>query len=456
MLPIYSLLRIVGLSPERAFQGWFVIPFVLNFVSAAWALRRLGMEAAGVATGAFVFAFGLPIAGQFGHAQLLPRFFVPPAVVFAWEFLRWPRTSLLTACCACIVYQVYISIYIGFFLVLLLAAGLIVSIVRFGAQLPWERLFRPGRRIWYSRAAVISASLMLLLPLGLAHGRGVGGVSEDAVRGMAPTPNGWITPPVMSIAAPMLMDEESPPEVERRVFPGFVSLLAVGIGLFAAFRPGCLGNRSSAVAVAAWSALLLMLFVTTFGWIWLYLPVAMMPGGGTIRAIGRIVLVLLFPIAVAVAGCTDGIVNRAKRFGKTGPLLTGILAMAIVSADHWLSSADGERASSWGGERTLLADMVAKQDRIKLLIEQHPTPTLVYAYPVGQKIWVEQVFLQLETMRASQDVGIPCVNGFSGYSPLDWDYFGTKNELMMWLESHHVSGDKLAGLTLIGEASQTQ
>jgi hypothetical protein len=456
MLPLYSLLRLFGLSPERAFQGWFVIPFVLNFVAAAWALRRLGANSAGIATGAFLFAFGLPVSGQFGHAQLLPRFLVPLAVVFAWEFLRSPRTSLLAACCACVVYQVYVSIYIGYFLVLLLTSGLIVSVIRFGSQLPKERLFRPGRKVWLSRLAVIAISFIALIPLGIAHGREVSGVSGDDVRKMAPSPLSWITPPVMSIAAPLLMDEHSPPEVERRVFPGFIALLAAAVGLFAAIRLRSFGNWSSAVGVAAWSALLLMLFVTAFDGMWLYRPIVMMPGGTAIRAVGRIVLVLLFPFAVAIAGCSDAVVHWSARFGKTGTALVAALSLAIVSADQWLSSTDGERSSAWGGERTPLAEIVASQDSIKAQIEKHPNPTLVYVFPTGRDKWPHQVFLQLETMRASQDLGIPCVNGFSGYLPLKWDYFATRPELMMWLESHHLPAGKIAGLVLISEPSGEQ
>ncbi len=451
MLPLYATFRVVGFSPECAFQGWFVIPFILNFVSAAWALRRLGADAPGVATGAFFFAFGLPIAGQFGHAQLLPRFMIPLAVVFAWEFLRSPRTSRLAACCACVVYQVYISIYIGYFLVLLLATGLLVSIVRFGSQLPWEALCRQSRRVWYGRLAVIAASLIALFPLGWAHGRGAGGVGADAVRDSAPSPRGWLTPPHVSIMTEYLTDPRFPPDVERRVFPGFIALLAVGVGLFAAINSRSIGSRLTTIVLAAWSVALLMLFVTSFDGIWFYRPVVLMPGGDAIRALGRIVLVLLFPIAVVIAAGTDRVVGWAGRFGRMGTAVAAVATIAFVAADQWLSTTDGDRTPAWNGERSLRNQVVARQDQFKDQILQHSSPTLLYVFPNGRQTWGELVILQLDAMRASQDVGIPCVNGFSGYLPGDWSFFDNRNELMKWLESHHVPAERTTGLVLINE-----
>jgi hypothetical protein len=118
MLPLYSALRAGGLSPEEAFQGYFLIPFALNFASAAWAIRRLGFGPTAAAVGAYVFSFSLPLAAQLVHAQLFPRFLVPPALVIGWEHLREPKPWRAWVVVGCVVAQVYISAYIGYLLVL--------------------------------------------------------------------------------------------------------------------------------------------------------------------------------------------------------------------------------------------------------------------------------------------------------------------------------------------------
>lgn len=454
MLPLYSLVRVLGFSPECAFQAWFVIPFILNFAAAAWALRRLGAGPAGVAIGAGIFAFGLPISGQFGHAQLLPRFLVPPAVVVGWEFLRSPRTVRLAVFCACVVYQIYVSVYIGYFLVLLLSAGLAVSLIRYSSQLPWQDLLRCGKPIWFTRVAVIAMSGLALLPLALAHGKGIGSVGPDCVRFLAPPPGGWSWPPNVALATPLLTNPDAPPEGEHRVFPGFIVLLAVGLSLFQILRSPRFGGWRSAATVAAWSTASLMLLVTVFPELWLYRPITELPGGCSIRAIGRVVLVLLFPMGIAVADCIDGVVNWARRASPALAFGAAIAAIGLVSLDNWLTSPEGERASVWIGERTRREVLVAQQQQIQAAILKHPAPRLVYVLPStfhvpGRDLSIVLVITQLEAMRATQDLGIPCVNGYSGYFPNDWDYFRTRQEVLEWLQSQGVSRDLVVGLVIV-------
>ena len=60
--------------------------------------------------------------------------------------------------------------------------------------------------------------------------------------------------------------------------------------------------------------------------------------------------------------------------------------------------------------------------------------------------------MQVEVMRAAQDLGVPCVNGYSGYLPYGWDYFPDHPSLMKWLTGHHhLSPEQLRGLVLIGD-----
>ena len=62
------------------------------------------------------------------------------------------------------------------------------------------------------------------------------------------------------------------------------------------------------------------------------------------------------------------------------------------------------------------------------------------------------VNLQLEAMRASQNLGLPCVNGYSGYFAREWDEFRDYRALLAWLtEKHHVPPEVVAGLVVVGE-----
>jgi hypothetical protein len=123
--------------------------------------------------------------------------------------------------------------------------------------------------------------------------------------------------------------------------------------------------------------------------------------------------------------------------------------VAIVIADQWLEPTDGVRASDWEEGRLLRARIVIRQNRIQNAINRYPAPTLVYVYPSvgeGPSGWI---YVQIEAMRAAQDLGIPCVNGYSGYRPAGWEYFSDAHELVVWLQAQNTPPERLAGLVVV-------
>ncbi len=460
MLPFYTAMRATGLSPERAFQGHFVLCFVLNFAAAVWAIRRLGFGPVGAAAGAYVFAFALPLSAQLPHTQLFPRFFVPPAIVFAWEFLRTPRAWRLTAAAGCWAAQMYVTVYIGYFLAVLLLVGGLVAVVRFRRQLPWDELLRPGRREWRLRIVGVAAAGIAVLPLMVQHARGVGKMSKEFVAELAPKPGAWLTPPPNAGAFPELAEwtrlgNGMPDGAEQQLCPGFVPLAAVALGLLVVVRPGRLGRPASAVAVAAASAALIGLAFTRFEEMWLYGWIAHLPGVGGVRVIGRVVLVLLFPAAIAIAAGADLAVGLARRAGWLPAVFVALLALAGVAADQWLSRPDGPRAKGWQPMHFPLEVALTRQARLAEAIRKHPDPKLVHVFSTLGDGPLGAMGLQLEAMRASQDLGIPCVNGWSGYLPGGWDFYEDYRTLMNWLtERNTTPPEKLAGLVVVGEPNR--
>ena len=448
MLPVYVALRLAGLSPEGAFQGWFLAAFVLNYLSSAWVLRRLGLGAAACACGGYLFTFGLPVAAQLVHAQLSPRFLIPPALLFAWEFLGAPRLSRLIAFLACLVGEVLIGVYSAYFLVLVLGMGGLVAVVLYRSRLPWHNLLQPGGRM-DGPARITALAFLAILPLGIQHALSTGIMPVSTMREYAPHPSSWFSPPPIARASALLNDPDHLPDLEQRIFPGFVPLAAVATGLLAAFWTKRFGDRAGTVAVAAWSVALLVMLVTAFEDMWLYRSILAIPGGGTVRAIGRIVLVLLFPMAVIVASGVDWLVGRASRLGKIPAIAIGIAAVALVAWDQSLLNINGESAHEWGAARYTLQTAIAKQDAIKAVILRHPHPTVVYVFTPPDVSGPVFYIRQIEAMRASQDLGLPCVNGYSGYLPHGWKQFLNECEVMEWLVKTHAPPERLTGIVYV-------
>jgi hypothetical protein len=457
MLPVYAALRLAGLSPEGAFQGYFLVPFALNFAAAAWATRRLGFGPVGAAVCAYLFAFGLPLVAQITHLQLLPRFLAPPAVALAWEYFQRPRGRKFAAVAACVVGQLYLTVYIAYFLGVLLATGAALAAVRFRRQLPWPELLRPGRAEWVYRARVAGVAAVAAVPLLVFHAQGAGRVPIEFLRFFAPEPAMWLTPADAGAALPdagratgFALREAGG---ERQLGMGAIPLAALAVGLLAAVRPGPLGGRWAAVAVGAWATLLLALLVTRYGSFWPYELLTKLPGGAGVRAVGRIVLVLLFPAGLAVAATADALVRAAGRLGRVPAAAVAVAVLAAVATDQWLTPTDGPRSADWDPLRYSKAQAVARQARLVEAIRSHPNPRLVYVFPSAVADGpFANVALQIEAMRAAQDAGVQCVNGYSGYFAIGWSEFRGYRELLTWLtETNHLPPDVLAGLVVIGE-----
>ncbi|MGH6981486.1 MAG: hypothetical protein ACREFC_09795, partial [Stellaceae bacterium] len=164
----YVLARAAGAGKYAAFQIWFCTGFVLTYVSAYWCLRRFGLSPFGAAAGAFLFSFPLPATAQYGHAQLLYRLFVPPAMLaFDRAVTRRDRTAG-AACFLFTALQYAMTIYIGYFLVLLFGAYLIA--------MAWSRrlsrpLAPPPARRPVAAAAMLIAGLAVFALVALPYFR---------------------------------------------------------------------------------------------------------------------------------------------------------------------------------------------------------------------------------------------------------------------------------------------
>ncbi len=475
MLPLYAAFRAAGASPEGAFQGHFLTAAVLNFVVTVWALRRLGFGPFGAAAGAFVFAFGLPLVGRLPHAQLHPRFLVPPAVVFAWEFLRRPKAGRLAAVAVALVGQLYLTVYIGYFLALLLAAGFVVTAVRFRRELDWPALLRPGRREWLKRAAVLAAAGPAGGWLLAQHARDIGVMDRSSVREAAPVPNSWLSAPPVAWLWPTLAGAGGlRPETggEQLLHPGVFPLAALGFGLVVAVRPRRLGSSGPVVAVAALAAVLLLVLVTRWGSVWPYDLLARLPGVTGIRVVGRVGLVLLLPMGIALAGLVEWAVEVAARRGPAVATLVGSALLGLVAADHWLTPFAEAPAGGVPVLRYPKAEAWSRQERIATAVRERIATAapdrndtaawdgtggasgagVLYVFPSVAEPGESLVELQLRAMRASQDLGMPCVNGWSGYLPPGWNYFADYRGLLHWLTvTNPVPPETLDGLLVVGE-----
>jgi hypothetical protein len=216
------------------------------------------------------------------------------------------------------------------------------------------------------------------------------------------------------------------------------------------------------VAVAAVAAVLLLVLVTRWGSVWPYDLLARLPGVTGIRVVGRVGLVLLLPMGIALAGLIERAVAVAARGGRAVAALAGSALLGLVAADQWLTPFPEVPAGGAPVLRYPKAEAWSRQERIAAAARERMAAAaardgagvapVLYVFPSAAEPGESLVELQLQAMRASQDLGIPCVNGWSGYLPPGWGYFADYRSLLHWLTvTNPVPPETLDRLLVVGE-----
>ena len=409
--PTYVLGRLLGLSREHAFDAWFVAGTLLNFASALYVLRRLGASTAGAALGACFFTFALPAAMQDNHAQLVHRFAIPLAALALWQMFERRRLADLGRVAFFTAWQFYCSIYLGLFLVYLLAA-LACSIVLVRRPLEWPRwsanLAAEPVASRLGASGLVLLSIVALAYLGghylaAAHAYGLEHWRPIEVLGrMLPRPGSYLIADASPQLAWLGRGVSVPDRWEHQMFIGFGASALILAACLAAWR-GHVAQPALARVVLIALALLLV------GTLWvdhlsLYYLVAWLPGIKEIRAVTRIILVMLLPMSVLVALGADLLWRRASPAAAAG---VAALLAALVVAEPLTVIRYNVPIAHW-------------QARIEAAKQRLPAALPGDAILLVRTSAVDanaQVHAELDGMLLGQDIGHPVLNGYSAFFP---------------------------------------
>jgi hypothetical protein len=197
--------------------------------------------------------------------------------------------------------------------------------------------------------------------------------------------------------------------------------LVGGIAGLAAASPARLRLPPVALLrVLAWSLAILALVYNSQS-LWLDHSLKL-PGGLAIRASGRIVLIMMIPAAAGLAL----LVERLAR-GRS-PALAWAVAL-ICLAEQTITTPSFDAAAN----RATIAGVA---DRVK------PGVATFYYKPAGDEPFM---LYGLDAMWASLAVGVPTINGYTGYYPHSWSAFLTADSepgapldvlLKRWVSAH--------------------
>jgi hypothetical protein len=424
--PFYALFRWIGLDRASAFQGWYILGYSFNYFAASYVLWRLKLNPLAVGTGAFFFTFGLPLLAQENHVQLLYHFCVPLACFSLWRFYQTPRLWTLVSLCAWLVWQFYLTFYIGIFLLLLLGALVILLPFFIPVQTFWHRfVVWPGCLIEsWNRAGITERIMAMVAVFFLGGCMGVlilpyirassnYGFSREWAEIFTMLPN-WKSYLLADNSQlwSSLTSGFSGLSIrhEHQLFPGLAVVALVLVGIAGRFH-----TENSRLAWLHFGAALALVAVTLqvngsslYEFIW------WIPGLNVVRAVTRIILVVMWPISLFIAWAMDGFIQWSSRqhqwMQAAAYLVTGLMVAESVFYTH---------------TTYVKNDAQVRLDKLR---EQIPAtvpanPVLFVAENQPEPSWGRAI----DAMLLAQDLGWPTFNGYSGnappgYSPLESCY----------------------------------
>jgi hypothetical protein len=428
---VYAAARAFGAVRENAFLFWFLVGNALNFFSCLWVLRRFGLRAIAASCGAFVFAFSLPVLHQEGHAQLVYRFAIPLAVWAWWEVLEHRRLLGIFITAFWVAIQFLCSIYLGVFLGYLLVAMSLSYLVlnyagcllgRLGATKPDSLSADPARRgpVWMTErgrvvwivAAVVAVVLVAWM---MKHYQSV---SADY---RLSRPFDALDPLIPRLTSYLLADRSGlsswlgsgvadfPMRPEHQMFVGIgvlvLTVLGVGVSIFSkniAAKFGKLG-RTSAASVAVLVGMTVVVGGYSF-----YFWVIQIPGLDAIRAVSRVILVMLLPVAVLVAVGVEWLIGMSRSWSMRAAV--AILVVSGLTAETISYRPQQYSKEAWAMRQHGLNQVIGA------------------ALPAGSILYVTQrmeepfYITEIDAMIYAQNHHLKTLNGYSGSTPPSYKY----------------------------------
>ena len=412
---IYDISRWAGLDRESAFQTWYIFSFLLNFGAVAYVLKKLKLKPLAIGIGAFFFTFGMPALAKEVHVQLAFRFCIPLACLALWQFSQRPLFKQLILMLFWWVWQFYLSIYLGFFLSLLLATVVVILPLAQNESLNgylyyWPRSFKKAWRslklkegivYLFLTISLLGALVYLLQPYATTSKIYGFTRSWEEVNQMLPRIQSYFIDDQSKFWIPFtfLSTGITSYRWEHQLFMGISAFLLLLLGIVWRFKSPY--RKMAFIFLSAAGVLVLMtLNVSGFS---LYKLIWHLPGANSIRAVTRIILVLMWPIALFISVEVDALLRLSIKNFNFSAIVLIIFGLMVSESTFYKHST------------SLKVDANSRLQTLRQLIPANlPENPILFVWNPGNNPWYVS---ELDAMMLSQDLGWPVLNGYSGNLP---------------------------------------
>ena len=425
-LPIYALFREMNCDRETAFQWWFMILFALNFICCYYALKWWSKSTVLSSVGAYIFAFGIFVLCHINHVQVFPRFMIPMVIYWMWVYLNERNIKHLFLLMLGLTIQFYSGVYLGFFLVYVLLFMLISYFIIY-RDWAFFKQFK-SRKVVGWHLLVIGVFVAILLPMFIPYMEVSGkyGFRQfEEVSRYIPTWKSYFSASPESTVWRFLswhIRSQGWMWWEQFLFVGGLPWLAILVLPF--FFSSHVINRPSKrfVGFLILTFFLCVMFSLKIDGFTLYRLIFNLPGYGSMRSINRLINAeVVFQILVLVF--VFKYLIEANPALKKFVIVLPILVVLENGTSYWERTYNKVEAQT--AVNTIKDNILSQLDTTKAAI--------AYQHFNFSGMETES---HLNVMLATQDLGITCVNAYTGLFPYNFQGFSDTeglDSLQRWM-----------------------
>lgn len=393
----YSVFRWGSVESDTAFQLWFLVGYLGNFLAGYFGLRLLNLKPEQAIVGALVFAIALPTSSHALHAQLHYRIGAALSIAYAAKFWEKPLNKYLGISTLWLVYQFYCGIYIGFFTLLFLMAMMGVSLVSGG----WRVL-----SIWLIRIRSIMpilllsffSLLLLFYPYIEAKSLYHLGRNWTEIASMLPRLQSYFIADNLPLWSNFTkVFAEVPMRWEHQMFIGVIPFILLIWGIYIGKSTPC---RETFIKIS-WATLTVVVISLSVGGFSLWFLVHNLPLFSAIRVVTRWDQVLLFPVSFIVGLGLSPLIRQRPIIKYS---IVGSACLLLMCEWALVPYATSSYKLEWRDRMKVIESVLPNQinsDQI-LFIAQSTQPAFA---------------AELDAMWAASNRGLRTLNGYSGNVP---------------------------------------
>jgi hypothetical protein len=430
-LPLYSVWRFFGFSPETSYQLWWICICALNYWISYFVFNKWFNRSEVAFILAWIFAFTIFNLGQLNYMQMIIRFMVPVVFYAAYRMVNTPSTKYLFIYCFGLILQFYCVIYTGFYLFYFSALFILIYYVY---SRKWKVIlfyFKKDKIAYTSIIFLVSFLSMLWLFWPYYNMSKIVGLRlySDVIKYL-PLWNSYLFPHEASVTWKFLFKTAMPDVPEwwlQYLFAGIIPFAAMVVSpLYLLY------NRYKKIqtpllikAIIITSLIIIMLHLRTESGLTLYKYFFKFPGINSIRVLTRFMNVEIFLLLIIFGYVL------VKIKSKYIPLF-----ILLVFADNYFAPEYIPREEK--------AELFKRKEILLSELEKHDYKNVkaVALIDSTQRAYVTH----LDMMIVAHSAGIQTVNGYSSYCPDDYGkFFNHVNEegLFQWMTSRKINKEEI-------------